>query len=159
MARGGEREGGASASRLVHELLAEGEELLAFERLREEVSPVVVRRDERDDELLRLDHVTHVEVAALDVLRALVMGVEAMRVEVGHLRSEQATQRDLLASIKQQRARLNRHVGTSATRAGGVSVSRPPDSRMGRRAAAGAAATPATAPAAGAPPMREHFEA
>ena len=52
----------------VHDEVAEREELVRGHRLGEEVGGVVVRLDQRDDELERLDHVAHVEVAALDVL-------------------------------------------------------------------------------------------
>ena len=83
-----------------------------------------------------------------------------MRVEVGHLRAEQAGQREVLMSMKQQRLRMNRNAGNGATRSGGISLSRP-DSRLARHvtrgghssAASGAPSAPSEAP------MREHFEA
>ena len=91
------------------------------------------------------------------VLRALMMGMEAVRVEVGNLRAEQASQREILMGMKQHRARLNRNAGNGATRSGGLSLSRPPDSRLARNVT-GSRANPA-GEVAGEVASREHFEA
>ena len=58
--------------RQVHEPRAQVEELARVERLREDVGEVVVAGDERRLELARLHELAHVEVAAVDVLRARV---------------------------------------------------------------------------------------
>ena len=62
-----------SLSVRVHDDAAQVEELLGGEVLREEVGEIVVRADERDADAVIFDYFAHVEVAAGDVLGALVM--------------------------------------------------------------------------------------
>ena len=57
----------------VHDLVAQLKEARSIERLREEVSKVVVGVDVGHDQLASLHHVAHVEVTALDVLGAVVV--------------------------------------------------------------------------------------
>ena len=57
----------------VHDYVAEAEERLGVERLREEVGDVVRGADEGHLELEGLDHVAHEEVAARDVLGLVVV--------------------------------------------------------------------------------------
>mmetsp|Transcript_63049 Transcript_63049/g.140429 ORF Transcript_63049/g.140429 Transcript_63049/m.140429 type:complete len:375 (-) Transcript_63049:181-1305(-) len=59
--------------RLIHDDLSHGAEGFGFERLGEEVRPVVGRANERDVDLELLHHITNEEVAALDVLCLVVM--------------------------------------------------------------------------------------
>ena len=65
--------------RQVHEPRAQVEELARVERLREDVGEVVVAVDERRLELARLHELAHVEVTAVDVLRARVDGAGVVR--------------------------------------------------------------------------------
>ena len=55
--------------RNVHDDVAQSEEGLGVERLREEVGQVVVRGDEGHTQLVLLDALAHVEVSTSDVLR------------------------------------------------------------------------------------------
>ena len=57
----------------VHDDVAQGEEVLGGEVLREEVGQVVVASDEGDCEEEVFDALAHVEMAAFDVLSALVV--------------------------------------------------------------------------------------
>ena len=72
--RAASRGGRVRRDALVHDERAEGEELLCVvHRLGEEVGRVLVGREVRHRDLEGLDHVAHEEVAALDVLHAVVV--------------------------------------------------------------------------------------
>ena len=57
----------------IHTLAPKKFKPLSWKRFRKEVSVIVVRVNERHDDLVRLNHVPHVEMPACNMFRSIMM--------------------------------------------------------------------------------------